>query len=169
MSNHKCLRCGELYKITTEDYHYLESGLDNLWLCDVEVYRCQCGESAAIPQPIEIHRAIAKCLLMSQTPLLGKEIRFLRKHMAMKAMDFAKRLGVDKATISRLENGKENPSAPADRAIRLAYAAQMGYSQEAKQLFEEVFPEIGSDKPSFPMFIAADQLGRFSCNRECRR
>jgi putative zinc finger/helix-turn-helix YgiT family protein len=168
MSNHKCLRCGEPYKITIKDYHYLESGLDNLWLCDVEVYRCQCGESAAIPQPIEIHRAIAKCLLMSQTPLSGKEIRFLRKHMAMKAIEFAKRMGVDKATISRWENGKENPSDPADRAIRLAYATQMGYFQEAKQLFEEVFPEIDRSNPSVPMFIAADQLGKFSCTRECR-
>jgi putative zinc finger/helix-turn-helix YgiT family protein len=168
MTKHKCLRCGEPYKITIEDYHYLESGLDNLWLCDVEVYRCQCGESAAIPQPIEIHRAIARCLLMSKTPLSGKEIRFLRKHIAMKAIEFAKRIGVDNATISRWENGKENPSDVADRVIRLACAARLGYSQEAKQLFEDIFPEIGHDNPIIPMFIAADQLGRFSCTRECR-
>jgi putative zinc finger/helix-turn-helix YgiT family protein len=168
MLKHNCLRCGDPYKITTEDYHYLESGLDNLWLCNVEVYRCQCGESAAIPQPIEIHRAIARCLLMSKSPLSGKEIRFLRKHIAMKAIDFAKRIGVDNATVSRWENGKENPSVIADRAIRLACAARLEYYKEAKQLFEEIFPEIAQDNPSVPMFIAADQLGRFSCTRECR-
>jgi len=168
MPKHSCLRCGEPYKITIEDYHYLESGLDNLWLCDVEVYRCQCGESAAIPQPIEIHRAVAKCLLMSKTPLSGKEIRFLRKHIAMKAIDFAKRIGVDNATVSRWENGKDIPSDIADRAIRLACAARQGYYREAKQLFEEIFPDIGHDNPSIPMYIAADQLGSFSCTRECR-
>jgi putative zinc finger/helix-turn-helix YgiT family protein len=168
MPKHKCLRCGEEYKIAIEDYHYLESGLDNLWLCGVQVYRCQCGISAAIPQPIEVHRAIAKCLLMSKTPLSGKEIRFLRKHLAMKAIDFAKRIGVDNATVSRWENGKENPSDIADRAIRLACAARLEYYKEAKQLFEEIFPEIGQDRSSAPMFIAADQLGHFSCTRECR-
>jgi len=168
MSKHKCLRCGEPYRITTEDYHYLESGLDNLWICGVEVYRCQCGESAAVPQPIEIHRAVAKCLLMSKTPLSGKEIRFLRKHIAMKAIDFAKRIGVDNATVSRWENAKEHPSDVADRAIRLACAARLEYFKEAKELFEDIFPEIGHDNPHIPMFIAADQLGRFSCTRECR-
>jgi transcriptional regulator with XRE-family HTH domain len=88
--------------------------------------------------------------------------------MAMKAIEFAKRLGVDKATISRWENGKENPSDPADRAIRLAYAARMGYFQESKQLFEEVFPEIDPHLPSVLIFIAADKKGKFSCVRECR-
>ncbi len=168
MQTHKCLRCGQAYQITKEDYHYLESGLDNLWLCGVEVYRCECGEFAAIPHPIEIHRAIAKCLLMSKTPLLGKEIRFLRKHIAMKAIAFAKRVGVDNATVSRWENGKESPSDAADRVIRLSCAVRLGYFEEAKQLFEDIFPEIGHDNPSIPMFIAADQLGRFSCVRECR-
>ena len=30
MLKHNCLRCDEEYKITIEDYHYLESGPDNL-------------------------------------------------------------------------------------------------------------------------------------------
>jgi DNA-binding transcriptional regulator YiaG len=168
MPKHKCLRCGEIYQTEIGEYHYLESGLDNLWLCGIEIYRCKCGESAAIPQPLTLHRTIAKCLLMQKNPLSGKEIRFLRKHMAMKAIEFAKRVGVDNSTVSRWENGKENPSDTADRVIRLSCTARLGYYEEARQLFDYIFPEISSKHPSIPIFIATDRLGNFSCVRECR-
>lgn len=168
MPKHNCLRCGEVYQTSIGDYHYLESGLDNLWLCDIEIYRCKCGESAAIPQPLNIHRTIAKALLMRKTPLSGKEIRFLRKHMGMKAIEFAKRLGVDNSTVSRWENGKDNPSDAADRVIRLSCAVRLGYYDEAKQVFDDIFPEIGPDNPTVPIFIAANHLGKFSCVKECR-
>ena len=168
MSPHKCLRCNEEYRTEIGDYHYLESGLDNLWICGVEIYRCDCGESAAIPNPIEIHRVIAKCLLMRRTPLTGKEIRFLRKHMVMKAIEFAKRIGVDNSTVSRWENGKEKPSDIADRAIRLSCAARLGYHREAELLFDEVFPEIAVDNLPNPIYLAADQSGHFTCSKECR-
>lgn len=104
---------------------------------------------------------------MQKSPLSGKEIRFLRKHMAMKAIEFAKRVGVDNATVSRWENDKENPADAADRAIRLSCAVRLGYYEEAKQIFEDIFPEIGPNNPRVPIFIAADRLGRFACVKEC--
>ena len=167
MPEHKCIRCGQDYQITKEDYHYLESGLDNLWICGIDIYRCACGESGAIPQPLKIHRAIAECLLQNETPLAGKEIRFLRKHMAMKAIDFAKLAGVDNATVSRWENGKDKPSAIADRAIRLLCAGRLGY-EGTRQLIDDIFPKIDAQKQTIPIYIAADKLGRFSSATECR-
>jgi len=168
MPEHKCLHCGQTYQTMTGDYHYLESGLDNFWICGIEIYRCECGESAAIPHLLEIHRTIAKCVIMQKIPLSGKEIRFLRKHMALKAIEFAKRLGVDNATVSRWENSREHPSDVADRVIRLSCAVHLGYYDEARQLFDNIFPEISSENPSIPNFIAADQLGKFSCVQACQ-
>jgi len=167
MTKHNCLRCGEVYQTRIGDYHYLESGLDSLWISGIEIYRCACGESGAIPQPLKIHRAIAECLLQKETPLSGKEIRFLRKHMAMKAIDFAKLVGVDNATVSRWENEKDKPSDIADRAIRLFCAVRLGY-KGAKQLIDDIFPKIDPQKQTIPIYIAADQLENFSCAKECR-
>jgi len=168
MDNHKCLHCGKEYQTNIEDYHYLESGLDNFWIREIEVYRCDCGESAAIPQPLAISKEIAKCLIIKTTPLTGKEIRFLRKHMTMKAIEFAKRIGVDNATVSRWENEKDPHSPIADRFIRLSCAVEMGYIDEVKQLLNEIFPEITPANPSTHFYISADQLGRLSCSQACR-
>jgi DNA-binding transcriptional regulator YiaG len=168
MAEHKCLHCGQAYQTTIGDYHYLESGLDNFWICRIEIYRCECGESAAIPQIIELHRTIAKCLLTQKSPLSGKEIRFLRKHMAMKAIDFAKHLGVDNATVSRWENEKGPHSPVVDRFIRLSCAVRMGYFNEAKQLSDDIFSQISPEITATPFYIAADQTGKLTCAQECR-
>ena len=168
MSPHKCLHCNEEYKTEIGDYHYLESGLDNFWICGVEIYQCACGESAAIPNPMEVHRIMAKCLLMQNSPLTGKEIRFLRKHMVMKAIEFAKRIGVDNSTVSRWENGKETPSDIADRAIRLSCAVRLGYHKEAEELVNEVFPEISKGNLPIPYYLAADRSGHLTCSKGCR-
>lgn len=120
MTELACPNCGKLQGTFRGDYRYLESGLDHVIICDVEIIRCSCGEESALIRGIlAVHKAIANCLLEKETQLTGKEIRFLRKEMDLKGRDFANLVGVDNATLSRWENGKTKPSIKADRLIRV--------------------------------------------------
>ena len=107
MSEIVCPDCGKSQETFRGDYRYLESGLDNVIICDIELIKCSCGqESALIPKILAVHKAIANGLLEKETQLTGKEIRFLRKEMGLKGRDFADLVSVDNATLSRWENGK---------------------------------------------------------------
>jgi putative transcriptional regulator len=163
-----CPACGRPGETVIGDYHYLESGLDNVWLCRTELFHCPCGEEGPlIPRPIELHNLIGACLVSQKYPLSGREIRFLRKRLALTGLKFAELLGVDNATLSRWENDKEKPSGLADRCIRLLYAARMNLSQEAKDLAERIFAEIKPQEPKAPIYIRTDSSGRLSCGAGC--
>jgi putative zinc finger/helix-turn-helix YgiT family protein len=164
MSKINCPNCGKIVETHKGEYRYLESGLDNVIIRGIEVFQCPCGEhSALIPKIVELHKVIASCILEQKWPLSGKEIRFLRKNMGMKATDFSHLLGVNKSTVSRWENEKEPFSEIADRLIRLLYATSMGMHEEAQKLAKNILSKIDKTHPQVPIFLMADQLGRFSC------
>jgi len=103
-----------------ENYKYDASGLDNLTLVGIEVRRCQnCGErEALIPRLDELHRVVEVALAVKRERLLPQEIRFLRKGLGLSSLEFAKKIGVDPATVSRWEN-IESPLAMGKSAERL--------------------------------------------------
>jgi len=163
-----CPVCGRPGETVIGDYRYLESGLENVWLCGIELFRCACGEEGPlIPSPIELHNLIGSCLLSQKHPLNGKEIRFLRKRLALTGVKFAQLLGVDNTTLSRWENDKEKPSSIADRLIRLLYAARMGLHQESKKLAESIFSEMKPHEPKASIHIRTDSSGQFTCAAAC--
>ena len=136
----QCPVCQEKHETFTGDYRYLESGLDNVIVCGIEIYRCSCGESALLPSPLALHDAIANCLLNQKESLSGQEIKFLRKRLSLSGRDFARHLGVDNATVSHWENGKDNPSELADRLIRLFYANRLPAEERQKIWLKQFFP-----------------------------
>ncbi len=118
----KCPECGQMMKRETKDYKYTESGLSNVILKDISVYRCPCGnEVAEIPAIERLHQKIAEGLFRKPALLTGEEIRFLRKEMGLKAMELAHVLGVSKVTVSRWENQTKPIGVVSDRLIRLLY------------------------------------------------
>ena len=168
MTEMVCSHCGKVQEASRGDYLYLESGLDNVIICDVEMIDCDCGEkSALIPRIIALHEAIADCLLGQETYLSGKEIRFLRKNLGLKGKVFAKLLGVDHATLSRWENDKSKPSARADRLIRFLYASKKK-PEKAEEIASLTFKAAPPERPKMPIHVLADTRKRYSCVRECR-
>lgn len=166
MTEIACPNCDKLQETSRGNYHYLESGLDNVIICDVEMIKCSCGEeSALIPGILALHKAIANCLLEKETQLTGKEIRFLRKEMGLKGKVFANLISVDNATLSRWENGRTKPSVKADRLIRILYAIKM---KPAKELASNTFKAISRGQPEIPIHVIANRLKQYSCVRECR-
>jgi len=100
----KCYQCGEPTTIRKEKtYHYTESGLTNVYLTNVEIMMCKsCGaEMLRLTHLEALHAAIARAIVLQPTPLSGTEVRFLRKHLGLKAREWATLLRVDTTTLSR--------------------------------------------------------------------
>lgn len=118
----KCDECNGL--VTTEKNavrRYDIGGLPHVELHGVEVTTCKaCGrEDIAIPRIGQLHRVIAELLVKQQRALAPVELRFLRKHVGLSAVDFAKMMGVARETVSRWETGTQPMGSVADRLARL--------------------------------------------------
>ena len=119
-SEYKCSVCSEEAKISRGSYKFIESGLDNVTLENIELIHCpHCGnEDPIIPAFNGLMKVLAKALIRKPAPLSGQEIRFLRKYTHKTGEEFGRLLAVDKTTVSKWENGQD-VGATSDRLIRL--------------------------------------------------
>lgn len=142
----KCYVCGNaLEVIKDKPYEYTECGLPVL-LLGITQYRCgSCGEEyAAIPAPEKLHKLIGLEICRSRKALLlPEEIKFLRKELGLKAKDLAASLGVEDATVSRWENGKQQIGEGSDRLLRALYLSCAEESQDRRGILEVLksFPQ----------------------------
>ncbi|MFH0810244.1 MAG: helix-turn-helix domain-containing protein [Pseudomonadota bacterium] len=151
-----CPECAEKMQESKGDYLYVESGLDNVLLCGIPILSCPHGHSfPAIPNIRGLHKAIAEALLRKPALLTGKEMKFLRKHMGLKAIELARLLGLSKQRISQLEN-EHSPVAgvQTDRLVRAIYVLKKQVdSQEignAAVLLQEILPRIVEEESARP-------------------
>lgn len=109
-------------------YHFVDSGLPNVYLVGITYWVCkECGKQAAeIPALNDLMVKIARLVVEQEAPLSGKEIRFLRKRLAKRSTEFAKIIGVTPEQISRWENDNNPPSESADKLIRVFYCLLSG-------------------------------------------
>ena len=119
---------------TTEDYNYIECGLDNVILLDLEIYNCmECNNSMPIiPNIIELHKLIVLRLINKVWNLDGKEIKFLRKFFNISATELARILSITKQTVSRWENYHHQPDNSMDRFIKYLFSNFL-YEKECKE------------------------------------
>lgn len=122
----KCFECGKGMKVIKETrFHYTMSGLPKVYLNGVTNYKCSCGESEVeIPNIEQLHELLAVTIATQQTRLAPEEIRFLRSHLGLSGVDFARRVGTAPETVSRWENGSQKMSDPAERLLRLFILAK---------------------------------------------
>ena len=144
----KCPQCRTEMETRRENHKYIESGLTNVVLENVEKRRCpKCGEtSLSIPAPLKLHKLMAMNIIRQPERLSPPEIRFLRKWMGWSGVDFAKRMGVDPATVSRWERA-EDPQAMgpvAERLLRMFVS-----SREPERNYVDELAELG-DKEGRP-------------------
>jgi putative zinc finger/helix-turn-helix YgiT family protein len=140
----KCPICNSETVRTHETYHFTESGLDYVYLEGVDLFKCSCGEViVSIPAMPQLHSIIAFDVIRKKSLLIGQEIRFLRKNMGLTATKLSKIIGVDNATVSRWENGKQLITKPHDHFIRLVYSNIKGIPKgKIKHLIKKDFEEI---------------------------
>lgn len=127
----KCPQCGEMSHRKIGSHKYIESGLDNVYLANIPVYKCSCG--ASLPSIFRLHRLhelIALTLIKKPSLLNGDEIKFLRKNLRLPSKVFANMLGVGKTTLPKWENDAQNHSEVYDRLIRLIYMFEKGIKRQ---------------------------------------
>ncbi|MDM8516911.1 helix-turn-helix domain-containing protein [Desulfobacterales bacterium HSG16] len=155
----KCYACRkEGMTCEVKRHKYVESGLDNVTLEGIEVYTCpDCGKMPSIPAVPELHTVIGQYLINTESALSGREIRFLRKNSGLSTTIFAKNIGVDKATVSRWENGIQKPSGSHDRLVRLMYMVMKGFPAKESQDTVKKFKDIGKNRELKPCLIRPNE------------
>ena len=151
----KCPICKSEMESKLESYHYVESGLDNVQLDGIDVFRCTCGEEViSIPAMPELHSLIAFELIKKKSLLNSREIRFLRKNMGLTGKVLAKYIGVDNATLSRWENNAQTIDKSHDRLLRLIYSNIKEIPTDSiKHLIQNNYISIKPEKTEMPPFI----------------
>ncbi len=163
MKSLRCERCDGRMKATVKDFRYPESGLPNVVLQGLRVYVCEsCQEEIPeIPNLLQLHRVIAKALLTKPAVLTGEEVRFLRRHVGLKAKEFADQLGTTPVTVSRWETGAIAIDPKTDRFIRLLCVRKL--EEEINRLllpglYDVVTGVRASARRSVPIRIPRRQL-----------
>jgi transcriptional regulator with XRE-family HTH domain len=70
--------------------------------------------------------AIAKAVVMKTPLLIGEDIRFLRKRLGKRAVDFAELINKTPEHLSKLENDQVPLPEDTDKLIRLTYGMLSG-------------------------------------------
>lgn len=150
-----CPSCKQMMSCGQGKHHYLESGLDNVYLLGIDICECSCGERiVSIPSAIELHDKLALEIMKKKSLLNGREIRFLRKNMGLTAIRLAELMAVDNATVSRWENGHQPISETNDRLLRSLYLNMKDIpSDKVHSLIEKDFVEISSDQTTPPPYM----------------
>ena len=120
----RCTECGQAQQPFRRDVGYPESGLDNVQLLNVPVWVCSNGhQEVVIPAINELHELLARMIIRKPAPLVGPEIKFLRRRVGLTAKDFAARIGLTPVRVSQLENTKNGFPKRIDLLFRLTFAA----------------------------------------------
>jgi putative transcriptional regulator len=102
---------------TKELYHYVESGLPNIWLDGVEKHETAYGPATSIPALEQLHHAIGLTIARSNHQMTGAEVRFLRTELDLSQRTLAGLLDVQENTLRRWEQGSVSIPGPAQRAL----------------------------------------------------
>lgn len=114
-----CPKCGKKSRFSViDEYHYTESGLENVYLQNVQTLSCECGESVVLTALPSLLRIIAMCFAYKPASLNGREIRFIRHVLRRKALNFAQALSITPEYLSRVENEAAIPGSSLDKLIR---------------------------------------------------
>jgi DNA-binding transcriptional regulator YiaG len=145
--NHDCKAVRtEKFATPEEPFHFMNSGLPNVYLVGIKYFVCECGSIVAeIPAIRQLMQLIARDIVASPLDLTGAEIRFLRKRLGKKASEYSRYLGVTPETLSRFENGKQAISLQAQKLARLSYCVfseDPSLTECARTILQSILEEI---------------------------
>jgi DNA-binding transcriptional regulator YiaG len=108
--------------LLAEPYHYVASGLDNIYLLNgVSHDDTPYGRMVTIKNLNGLHRAIGLHIIEKKEQMPGPEFRFLRKQMGLTQAELAKIMRVTDQTVANYEKGNTTDFGPADAFMRSTY------------------------------------------------
>ncbi|TFF19124.1 helix-turn-helix domain-containing protein [Jiella endophytica] len=100
-------------------HHYVESGLDNVYIEGIAVERDANGEEmVTIPAVNQLHRIISVAIISHPKGISGPELRFLRSEMGLTQAELAAIVHRDKQSIGRWERNEIEIDPTAETLIR---------------------------------------------------
>lgn len=140
-------------------YHYLESGLDNVWIENgYTVHETAYGTGVSIQDTAGLHRVIGRWLISLPKPLNGAELRFLRLEMDTTQKNLAAFLGVNEQAVRRWEKARDKPvtNGSADRLIRAIYAEYVDSKSDLYRMIKRL-AELDQIEPTKGRFFESDK------------
>lgn len=121
-------------------YHYVESGLDNVWLANgYTFHETEYGKGVSIEHSEALHRAIALGIVKSAAPLTGAEFRFLRVEMDLSQRRLADMINAEEQAVRRWEKARSKPiKGAAERMIRVLFRMYSGDDCAVKRMIEKL-------------------------------
>lgn len=108
-----------------------------------------------------LEKAIVRILIHKKTPLIGPELRFIRKFLEMTTTEFGKLFGVSHVAVVKWESEKNHISIPGDIYIRLYLLDYLKVKdKEFRSLYLEINSQILSQKKTSkinPLTINVDE------------
>jgi transcriptional regulator with XRE-family HTH domain len=112
----------EHFATAQKPFHFVDSGLDNVYLVGIKYFEDERGNKVAeIPALEQLMGLIARDIVLASRDLTGKEVKFLRKRLGKKATEFCTYLGLEPETLSRIERETQTASQQVQKLSRLAY------------------------------------------------
>lgn len=121
------------------EYHYTESGLDNVYLVNgFEITPLENGEQEIFIHDLSgLHKAIGLNLIFKHGSLSGKEIKFIRATLDFSQKSLGKTLGCDYQTILLWEKGNHPISKSADHLLKVLFYSYL-HPEKGKLIFDLV-------------------------------
>jgi DNA-binding transcriptional regulator YiaG len=111
-------------------HHYVESGLDYVWLAGGFVREeTPYGAAVMVENATALDRALADAVIRHRRHLTGQEVRFLRGLVDLTQDELGKLLGKDAQSIARWERSKTTIPPTEDRALRQIFLEYLGIQQ----------------------------------------
>lgn len=139
-----------------ELHHYVESGLDYVWLSGGFVREeTAYGLAVMVENATALDHAIAEFVVQHRRHLSGQEVRFLRGLMDLTQEGLGELLGKDAQSVARWEKSKTNIPPTEDRALRQLFLEHIG----RKQPFTETVRQVASIRDELNALTATDGTG----------
>lgn len=129
-------------------YHYVESGLDNVFIEGLEPVIDDDGDEViTIPYVAGLHAEIARGIVTRSGTINGAELRFLRTEMGLTQSELATKVNVDGQTIGRWERGEHPIDKNAETVIRRIAGERLieAFDQSIEDLVRQI-QSISNDK-----------------------
>jgi DNA-binding transcriptional regulator YiaG len=123
--------------------HYMECGLDNIYLKNGFFQEEIDGEVFTTIQNIDgLHQAIGRHIVLARKAPSGKELRFLRNELAMSQTELAKVLGISDQSVARWEKGQYEANGAAVFALRMIYLLSLVPKEEKLKILESILDTL---------------------------
>ncbi len=137
-------------------HHYIESGLQNVWLANgYRKRKVAGGHAVAIADADGLHRAIGRAIAQKSS-MTGAEFRFLRKELALSQVRFGQLVGASEEAVSLWERRGRVPKS-ACLLMQALYLETIDGNVQVRELIERladldrqhrdrmVFEDVGGD------------------------